>query len=40
MKSENRANTAYVNTIPEHRQARIPGDQVLERRIRSLIRRD
>jgi pyruvate dehydrogenase E1 component len=32
------ANTAYVNTIPEHRQARIPGDQALERRIRSLIR--
>ena len=32
------ANTAYVNTIPEHLQARIPGDQALERRIRSLIR--
>jgi len=32
------ANTAYVNTIPEHQQARIPGDQALERRIRSLIR--
>jgi pyruvate dehydrogenase E1 component len=32
------ANTAYLNTIPEHRQTRIPGDQALERRIRSLIR--
>ncbi|MGD2112000.1 MAG: pyruvate dehydrogenase (acetyl-transferring), homodimeric type [Gammaproteobacteria bacterium] len=32
------ANTAYLNTIPEHGQARIPGDQALERRIRSLIR--
>ncbi|MEA3275278.1 MAG: pyruvate dehydrogenase (acetyl-transferring), homodimeric type [Pseudomonadota bacterium] len=32
------ASTAYVNTIPEHLQARIPGDQALERRIRSLIR--
>jgi pyruvate dehydrogenase E1 component len=32
------ANTAYINTIPEHRQARLPGDQALERRIRSLIR--
>jgi pyruvate dehydrogenase E1 component len=32
------ANTAYVNTIPVHRQASIPGDQALERRIRSLIR--
>jgi pyruvate dehydrogenase E1 component len=32
------ANTAYVNTIPEHQQARIPGDQALERRIRSQIR--
>ena len=32
------ANTAYVNTIPPQRQKRIPGDQALERRIRSLIR--
>jgi pyruvate dehydrogenase E1 component len=32
------ANTAYVNTIPLHLQKRIPGDQALERRIRSLIR--
>ena len=32
------ANTAYLNTIPPQRQKRIPGDQALERRIRSLIR--
>ena len=32
------ANTAYINTIPPQRQKRIPGDQALERRIRSLIR--
>ncbi len=32
------ANTAYVNTIPPHLQQPIPGDQALERRIRSLIR--
>jgi pyruvate dehydrogenase E1 component len=32
------ANTAYVNTIPPHLQAKKPGDQSLERRIRSIIR--
>jgi pyruvate dehydrogenase E1 component len=31
-------NTAYVNTIPPHLQAKKPGDQSLERRIRSIIR--
>jgi pyruvate dehydrogenase E1 component len=33
-----KANTAYINTIPPHLEKRIPGDQSLERRIRSLIR--
>ncbi|HET9749383.1 MAG TPA: pyruvate dehydrogenase (acetyl-transferring), homodimeric type [Casimicrobiaceae bacterium] len=32
------ANTAYVNTIPAERQVRIPGDQALEHRIRSITR--
>ncbi|NNC24291.1 pyruvate dehydrogenase (acetyl-transferring), homodimeric type [Salinisphaera sp. USBA-960] len=32
------ANTAYVNTIPRHMEARSPGDQHLEWRIRSIIR--
>ncbi len=31
-------NTDYVNTIPPHREERIPGDQSVERRIRSIIR--
>ena len=33
-----KATTAYVNTIPTHLQARLPGDISLERRIRALIR--
>jgi pyruvate dehydrogenase E1 component len=32
------ANTAYVNTIPAEGQVRIPGDQALEHRIRSITR--
>ncbi len=32
------ANTAYVNTIPTHMEAPIPGDQAIEDRIRSFIR--
>ena len=32
------ANTPYVNTIPPERQAMFPGDQEIERRIKSLIR--
>ena len=32
------ANTPYVNTIPAHKQAVFPGDQDIERRIKSLIR--
>ncbi|TNG01956.1 MAG: pyruvate dehydrogenase (acetyl-transferring), homodimeric type [Gammaproteobacteria bacterium] len=32
------ANTAYINTIPPHLQAKIPGDRALERRIKSWIR--
>jgi pyruvate dehydrogenase E1 component len=32
------ANTAYINTIPVDRQVRIPGDQNLEHRIRSITR--
>ena len=32
------ANTAYVNTIPLERQVRIPGDQAIEHRIRSITR--
>ncbi|MGY6587729.1 MAG: pyruvate dehydrogenase (acetyl-transferring), homodimeric type [Wenzhouxiangella sp.] len=30
--------TAYLNTIPPHRQPAMPGDGALERRIRSIIR--
>ncbi len=32
------ANTAYVNTIPPHLEAPLPGDQAMEDRIRSFIR--
>src|SRR5690348_17360518 len=32
------ANTAYINTIPHERQARIPGDQNLEHRDRKSTR--
>lgn len=32
------ATTAYVNTIPTHLQARLPGDPEMERRIRALVR--
>jgi len=32
------ANTPYVNTIPAERQGIFPGDQEIERRIKSLIR--
>ena len=32
------ANTAYINTIPLHLQEPIPGDQAMERRLRSLVR--
>src|SRR3982074_899153 len=32
------ANTPYVNTIPVEKQAVFPGDQEIERRIKSLIR--
>ncbi|MGH8474648.1 MAG: pyruvate dehydrogenase (acetyl-transferring), homodimeric type, partial [Methylococcales bacterium] len=32
------ANTAYINTIPPHQQARSPGDHAIEHRLRSLIR--
>ncbi len=32
------ANTPYVNTIPVQRQPPYPGDRVIERRIKSLIR--
>ncbi|MDH5378500.1 MAG: pyruvate dehydrogenase (acetyl-transferring), homodimeric type, partial [Gammaproteobacteria bacterium] len=32
------ANTAYVNTIPPHLEAAIPGDQAVEDRIRAYIR--
>ncbi|MGV6852093.1 MAG: pyruvate dehydrogenase (acetyl-transferring), homodimeric type [bacterium] len=33
-----RATTAYINTIPPHREARSPGDSETEWRIRSIIR--
>ena len=33
-----KANTAYINTIPPHKQARLQGDEELEHRIRSWIR--
>ena len=32
------ANTAYINTIPPHKQAKHPGDREIEGRIRSAIR--
>lgn len=32
------ASTAYVNTIPPHLEAKSPGDQELEHRVRSMIR--
>jgi len=32
------ANTAYINTIPVEKQVRIPGDQNIEHRIRSISR--
>jgi len=32
------ANTSYVNTIPTQQQARIPGNQEIEQRLRSYIR--
>ncbi len=32
------ATTAYINTIPPHLQAKIPGNNEIERRIRSLTR--
>ena len=31
-------NTAYVNTIPPEREAKLPGDPALERRLRSIVR--
>lgn len=33
-----KANTAYINTIPVHRQARYPGDGETEQRLRAWIR--
>src|SRR5262245_13804023 len=32
------ANTPYINTIPVHQQPVYPGDQSIERRVKSLIR--
>src|SRR6202162_418251 len=32
------ANTPYLNTIPQEKQAIFPGDQEIERRIKSLVR--
>ncbi|HOY87973.1 MAG: pyruvate dehydrogenase (acetyl-transferring), homodimeric type [Methylotenera sp.] len=32
------ATTAYVNTIPTHLQAKLPGDPEMERRVRALVR--
>ena len=32
------ANTAYLNTIPPHLEAHMPGDQEIEQRIRSYVR--
>ncbi len=31
-------NTPYVNTIPPEREAKLPGDPALERRLRSIVR--
>jgi len=33
-----KATTAYLNTIPTHLQAKLPGDPEMERRIRALVR--
>ncbi len=33
-----KANTAYINTIPPHLEARSPGDHAIENRIRAYIR--
>ena len=33
-----KAQTAYINTIPTHREQRSPGDHALEERIRSYTR--
>ncbi len=32
------ATTAYLNTIPNHLQAKLPGDPEMERRVRALVR--
>ena len=32
------SNTAYINTIPTHLEARMPGDRAVESRIRAYIR--
>ena len=32
------ANTAYINTIPPHKQEPFPGERAMERRVRALIR--
>jgi pyruvate dehydrogenase E1 component len=32
------AKTAYINTIPPHLEERIPGDQAMEHRLRSIVR--
>ncbi len=32
------ANSPYINTIPVHQQVKYPGDRLIERRIKSLIR--
>src|SRR5947209_10696697 len=31
-------NTSYVNTIPPEREAQLPGDPAIERRLRSIVR--
>src|ERR671934_239882 len=31
-------NTPYVNTVPPEREAQLPGDPALERRLRSIVR--
>jgi pyruvate dehydrogenase E1 component len=31
-------NTSYVNTIPPEREAKLPGDPAIERRLRSIVR--
>jgi len=33
-----KATTAYLNTIPTHLQAKLPGDPEMERRVRALVR--